>query len=144
MYYTGTDSPSAQDQADAPDKPPLNIVLYDYQTSRSSQSVRDDLQGYRGYLQVDGYAGYDRTDATLVGCFAHARRKFVEAQKVQAKGKSGKADWAINHIGKLYRIEAVIKANSPEQKQALRQQHAQPLLEQLKSWLDKSAMQVPP
>jgi hypothetical protein len=95
-------------------------------------------------VQRPADAGYDRTDATLVGYFAHARRKFVEAQKLQAKGKSGKADWAINHIGKLYRIEAEIKAKSPEQKQALRQQHAQPLLEQLKSWLDKSALQVPP
>ena len=144
VYCTGTDSPPNQDPAEVPEKPPLNIVLYDYQASRSSQCVRDYLQGYSGYLQVDGYAGYNRTDATLVGCFAHARRKFVEAQKVQAKGKSGKADWAINHIGKLYRIEAEIKAKSPEQRQALRQQHAQPLLEQLKSWLDKSAMQVPP
>ena len=125
-------------------KPLPNIVLYDYRTSRSSQCVWDYLKGYRGYLQVDGYAGYDRTDATLVDCFAHARRKVVEAQKVQANGKSGKADWAINHIGKLYRIEAEIKAKSPEPKQALRQQHAQPLLEQPKSWLDKSAMQVPP
>ena len=144
VYCTGTDSPPEQDRAKEPDKPPRNIVLYDYQASRSSQCVRDYLQGYSGYLQVDGYAAYDRTDATLVGCMAHARRKFVEAQKVQAKGKSGKADWAINHIGKLYRIETEIKAKSPEQKQALRQQHAQPLLEQLKSWLDKSAMQVPP
>jgi transposase len=145
VYCTGTDSPPDQDeQADVPDKPPPNIVLYDYQTSRSGQCVRDYLQGYSGYLQVDGYVGYDRTGATLVGCFAHARRKFVEAQKVQAKGKSGKADWAISHIGKLYRIEAEFKAKSPEQKQALRQQHAQPLLDQLKSWLDKSALQVPP
>jgi transposase len=143
VYCTGTDSPADKFSAPTINGPP-NIVLYDYQTSRSGQCVRDYLQGYSGYLQVDGYAGYERTTATLVGCLAHARRKFVEAQKLQVKGKTGKADWAVNHIRKLYRIEAESKHHSPTQKQALRQQHAQPLLAQLRSWLEKSALQVPP
>ena len=102
------------------------------------------LQGYQGYLQVDGYAGYNSTEATLVGCFAHARRKFIEAQRVQAKGKTGKADWAINHIRKLYRIEADIKNKSLAEKQAQRWAQAKPLVDQFKAWLDKSALQVPP
>ena len=143
VYCTGTDSPVDKHAAQTINGPP-NIVLYDYQNSRSGQCVRDYLQGYSGYLHVDGYAGYERTTATLVGCLAHARRKFVEAQKLQVKGKTGKADWAVNHIKKLYRIEAEIKDKSTTQKQALRQRHAQPLLQQLKSWLDKSALQVPP
>ncbi|MBT8134092.1 MAG: IS66 family transposase, partial [Gammaproteobacteria bacterium] len=143
VYCTGTDSPPNENATEKINGPPA-IVLYDYQSSRSGQCAQDYLQGYSGYLQVDGYAGYEQTEATLVGCFAHARRKFVEAKKVQVKGKSGKADWVINHIGKLYRIEAEIKHHSAADKQALRQQHAQPLLQQLKSWLDKSALQVPP
>ena len=93
---------------------------------------------------MDGYAGYEQTGATLVGCFAHVRRKFIEAQKVQVKGKTGKADWAINHLKKLYRIEAEIKKKRPEQKQNQRQQQATPLLAKFKEWLDKSALQVPP
>lgn len=40
-----------------------------------------------------------------MGCWAHARRKFVEAQKVQPKGKTGRADIALNLINKLYGIE---------------------------------------
>ena len=97
LYCTGTDSP-VPDQANAPP----NIVLYDYQPSRGGACAKHWLEGYDQYLQVDGYAGYEQTEATLVGCFAHARRKFVEAKQAQAKGKTGKADWAISHIGKLY------------------------------------------
>ncbi len=138
VYCTGSDSPS-----DDPGHPP-NIVLYDYHASRSGQCARDYLQGYKGYLQVDGYQAYEQTEATLVGCFAHARRKFIEAQRLQAKGKTGKADWAINHIRKLYRIEAEIKGDSPENRQTIRQQKSVPLLQQFKTWLDKSALQVPP
>ena len=138
VYCTGTDSPPNQ-----PDQPP-NIVLYDYRNSRSGQCVRDYLAGFSGYLQVDGYAGYEQTDAILAGCFAHVRRKFIEAQKVQVKGKTGKADWAISHLQKLYRVESGIKHESPMQKQIIRQQQAAPLLKQFKDWLDKSALQVPP
>ncbi len=69
-----------------------------------------------GYLQVDGYAGYEKNDTTLVGCWAHACRKFVEVQKAQVKGKTEKADWAINHIKKLYRIESEIKQKTALEK----------------------------
>ena len=69
----------------------------------------DFLGGYHGYLQVDGYQGYEQTQATLVGCWAHARRYFMDAKKVQPKGKSGKADMALNQIQKLYGIESKIK-----------------------------------
>ncbi|EMO3726026.1 IS66-like element ISAba24 family transposase, partial [Acinetobacter baumannii] len=82
------------------------LVLFDYQDSRSSIHPTDFLAGFAGYLQVDGYAGYEKTHATLVGCWAHARRKFVEAQKAQGKGKTGKADVALNHIQKLYALES--------------------------------------
>lgn len=138
VYCTGTDSPQNQ-----PGAPP-NIVLYDYHNSRSGHCARDYLADFSGYLQVDGYVGYEQTGATLVGCFAHVRRKFIEAQKVQVKGKTGKADWAISHLQKLYRVESGIKHESPTQKQHIRQQQATPLLKQFKDWLDKSALQVPP
>jgi len=141
VYCTGSDSPPDKDVGK--DLPP-NIVLYDYQNSRAGHCARDYLKGYRGYLQVDGYAGYQQTGATLVGCFAHARRKFIEVQRAQVKGKTGKADWAISHIRKLYRIESEIKEKTPTEKQDQRLTKAKPLLDQFKVWLDKSALQVPP
>ncbi|MBP4217827.1 IS66-like element ISAba24 family transposase, partial [Acinetobacter baumannii] len=97
------------------------LVLFDYQDSRSSIHPTDFLAGFAGYLQVDGYAGYEKTHATLVGCWAHARRKFVEAQKAQGKGKTGKADVALNHIQKLYALESQLKTVPPDKKYDARQ-----------------------
>jgi len=136
LYCTGTDSPQ---ESSLP-----NIVLYDYQASRSGQCAVDFLQSFQGYLQADGYKGYEQTQAKLAGCWAHARRKFIEAEKAQGKNKTGKANWAISHIRKLYRIETQIKDLSPNQKMIERKEKALPLLKQLKSWLDKSVNQVPP
>jgi len=130
LYCTGTDSPS---------KSPLpNIVLYDYQSGRAGQCAIDYLDGFTGYLQVDGYVGYEKTSAKLVGCWAHARRKFKEAQTVQPKGKTGKADMALSMIQKLYRIEISLKDKSVEEKYQLRQEKAKPLLERFYQWLGKA------
>jgi len=142
VYCTGSDSPDKK--AIKEHHAPPNIVLYDYQNSRAGQCARDYLQDFSGYLQVDGYAGYNQCSATLAGCWAHARRKFMEAKTVQVKGKTGKADWAINHIQKLYRIEKELQNITPEDKQKRRQEKTAPLLDELKIWLDKSALHVPP
>jgi len=142
VYCTGTDSPTKNFESKK-DKPP-NIVIYDYKNSRSSQCVNDYLKNYNGYLQVDGYAGYENTKTTLVGCWAHARRKFMDVKKSQVKGKTGKADWAINHIQKLYRIEKEIKDKSTNEKHQARQEQSRPLLDEFKTWLDKSTQHVPP
>ena len=52
------------------------------------------LKSYETYLQIDGYAAYGKTKATLSGCMADARRKFIEAKVEQGKNKIGKADVA--------------------------------------------------
>lgn len=137
VYCTGTDSP-------AQDRPIKSTVLYDFHPSRAGVCVQNYLGDYSGFLQVDGYAGYEHTQATLVGCMAHARRKFIEAQKAQPKGKTGKADWAVNHIQKLYALESRIKGLPAEDKLLHRREHAVPLLEELKRWLDKSLLTVAP
>ncbi|ASD67294.1 IS66 family transposase [Pseudoalteromonas piscicida] len=137
LYCSGTDSP-------APEASIPNIALFDYQNSRAGRCPVAFLKGYNGYLQVDGYAGYEQTQATLVGCWAHARRKFKEAADAQAKGKTGKANWALNHIQKLYRVETAIKGMSLQEKQATREKQSTPLLAQFKTWLEKSAQTVVP
>jgi transposase len=137
VYCSGRDSPD-------PNSPANNIVIYDYQPSREGACPKRFLGDYKGYLQVDGYAAYASTHATLVGCMAHARRKFIDAQKIQPKGKIGRADWAIAQIKKLYIIEAQISKKTPEEKYALRQLHSLPLLSEFKVWLDKSAQQTNP
>jgi predicted RNase H-related nuclease YkuK (DUF458 family) len=125
----------------------LNIVLYDYQPSRAGACPVNYLADYQGYLQVDGYAAYEQTQATLAGCWAHVRRKFkevVDSLPKHKKGKGGKAHWALSHIQKLYAIEQRIKTKTTAEKQQIRQQKAKPLLAQFKVWLDKSLHQVPP
>ena len=134
LYCTGSDAPT---QSDIP-----NIVLYDYQSGRAGQCAVDYLEGYTGYLQVDGYVGYEKTAATLAGCWAHARRKFKEAEIAQPKGKTGKANMALNHIQKLYRLEIQLKDKNPEEKYQGRQEKAKPLLAQFYQWLEKA--NVPP
>lgn len=137
VYCTGTDSPH-------PANPIHNIVLYDFQPSRSAQCVQNYLGDYAGYLQVDGYAAYEHTAATLVGCMAHVRRKFIEAQKAQPSGKTGKADWAVNRIQKLYAVESQCKELMPEARHQQRQEKALPLLKEFKTWVDKSLLTVAP
>ncbi|BFT62042.1 hypothetical protein PMm318_A28010 [Pseudomonas moorei] len=75
---------------------------------------------------------------------AHARRKFVEAQKVQPKGKTGRADIALTMINKLYGLERELKDSDDEQRLIGRQQKSVPILAQLKSWLEKTQPQVTP
>ncbi|MDZ7925488.1 MAG: IS66 family transposase [Marinagarivorans sp.] len=137
VYCSGADSPG-DTQANK------NIVLYDYQPSRAASCPNNYLGGYKGFLQVDGYVGYESTKATLVGCMAHARRKFVDAQKAQLKGKSGRADWAVSHIQKLYRIESQLKTKTNTERFEIRQNLSVPLLNEFKQWLDKTVSHVVP
>jgi len=126
-----------------PDKP---VILFDYSTSRAQEVPSRLLEGYRGYLMTDDYAGYNALAAQpgieRQGCWAHARRKFVEAQQVQPKGKTGRADQALAWINRLYAIERDLREADDEQRRRGRQQHSLPILAQLKAWLDKTRPQV--
>jgi transposase len=124
-----------------PNKP---IVLFDYASSRKADVAQSLLPDYQGYLQTDDYAGYNKVaqteGVTQLGCFAHTRRKFVDAQKVapSIKGKVSKADMAVHLIAKLYAIEKEIKDKSIEERYEIRQKKSKPQLEKIKEWLDKS------
>jgi transposase len=134
VYCTGTDFPNKNKPSNRP-----NIVLYDYQQgSRAGSCAANYLHNFTGYLHVDGYAGYEKTTATLVGCWAHARRKFMEAQKAQPKGKTGKADMALSFIQKLYRIEIGIKDKTHDEKYQIRQAQAKPILDKFYAWLNNT------
>ncbi len=124
--------------------PPTQLIrLYHYADSRRGEVAEQLLMGYQGYVQTDDYAGYNgactKPGITQLGCWAHARRKFVEAQKAAGKqSKTGKADMAVNMIAKLYAIEKEAKPLSPEDRYTLRQGKAVPQLEKIRAWLDKT------
>ncbi|WP_275100507.1 IS66 family transposase [Sedimenticola hydrogenitrophicus] len=127
------------------------VVLFEYDPSRSEEVPLRLLDGFEGVLQTDGYVGYNRVcrenSLTRIGCWDHARRKFVEASKatpVKKKGaKVSKADVAIGKIRKLYAIEKRIDDLDPEQKTAKRQALAEPVLDDLKAWMEANQRRVP-
>ena len=123
--------------------PTQPIRLFHYAPSRSGSVVSELLEGYEGYLQTDDYAGYNavcaNNDITQLGCWAHVRRKFVDAQKATGvKKRSGKADMAISLIAKLYGIEKRIKELDEQARYAIRQQESVPQLVKIREWLDRS------
>jgi transposase len=128
-----------------PDKP---VVIFDYDPSRSGDVPLRLLQGYRGYLMVDAYAGYNMLmkieDIIRLACWAHARRRFVEATRVQSKGKKGLADVAVAMIGKLYAIESEYKDSTDAERLQARQQQSLPVLAQIHAWMVKVLPAVPP
>jgi transposase len=131
-----------------PDHP---VLIYQYQPTRSGQVPLSFLKDYQGYVQTDGYAGYDalgrKAGVDLVGCWAHARRKFIEVIKAKSKkGKKGIADKAIDFIGKLYRIEKQAKEGclKPDAIYQLRQEEAKPILEEFHNWLLSKSNITPP
>ena len=128
--------------------PTCAAVLFHYEPTRSGSVPTLLLQDSSGALMADGYSGYNavcnKNSITRLGCWAHARRKFIEAQKLQPKGKVGKADQGLAFIQSLYRIEHTLKDKKMEEKLIVRQQQSQPILNKLNAWLHKSLPQTPP
>ena len=124
------------------------VILFDYTSSRAQEVPKRLLEGYRGYLMTDDYAGYNAIAAQdgveRLGCWAHARRKFIDAQKAQPKGKTGRADMALSLINKLYGIERDCKELDEASRLQARKFKSEPVLQKLKAWLDKAHPQVTP
>jgi transposase len=126
--------------------PRAPTILFDYRETRSAKFLLDLLKDYQGFIQTDGYKGYndleELSDIELIACWAHARRKFDEAAK--ASKNKGSAQQALSMIKKLYIIEKKVKNFTPEEKEQVRQEEAVPVLEEIKKWLDKKHFQVLP
>lgn len=124
------------------------LLVYQFTPDRSGVHAAAFLDGWRGYLQADAYAGYDRNflDGKIieVGCMAHARRRYFEIAK-NAK-TPGFAHDIVQRIRELYDIEREAKegALSPVERKQLRQERAPPLLASLKERLELHLPKVPP
>ena len=128
-------------------------VLFEYDPSRAGSVPVRLLDGFSGVLQADGYSGYSQvckqSGLTRIGCWDHARRKFIEATQATpsvAKGKSkpgaSKADVALGYISKLYAIEREQKERSDAERYQARQTRSMPLLAEFKTWLDNNVGKV--
>jgi transposase len=128
-------------------------ILFEYDPSRSGEVPMRLLDGFTGYLQTDGYSGYNavcqKNGCTQLGCWDHARRKFKDAQNAQPKIKKGKvkkpskADRVLSYINKLYMIERQIKELSVDEKYQQRQLKSLPVLNKLKVYLEDNQYKVP-
>ena len=115
------------------------IVLYDYQMTRAGEHPKNFLAGFKGFLNVDGYAGYNKLpDITLVGCWAHARRKFDEALKALPKSNSDAsvaAKKGLQFCNELFAIERKLAKASPDERHKERLKCSRPVLDAFLAWL---------
>jgi transposase len=136
-----------------PEKP---AVYYQYHPTRSGQVALDFLKGYKGYVQSDAFSGYNHLSLQKgiipLGCWAHARRNFVDVinvkKKIRSKNKNpkGLAEEALEYITQLYQVEKLAKVNQLDLLGIynLRQEKAKPILEAFKTWLDVKEPLTPP
>jgi transposase len=118
-----------------------DAVSYRLLASRSADAARTVLGDYTGVAICDGYKAYDvlarereGSDLTLAHCWAHVRRKFVEAEPFYPE-----ASEILDRIGQLYAIEAEAKRASPEERlatlAALRAKQSKPVVDEIRTWL---------
>lgn len=120
------------------DGPP--IVLYEYQPSRKAEYAEKFLEGFSGYLHADGYQGYHKLPENIrvVGCWAHARRKFDEALSALPpdKREGTAALTGLEYCNKLFAWEERFKKLSPEERMKQRLKEEKPILDALLVWAD--------
>ena len=123
-------------------------VVYNYAPGRGGQHARALLKGYTGVLQTDAYSVYGNIadpnrvggPVTLAFCWAHWRRQWFDLAR---SPPAPIATEALERIAQLYRIEAEIRGRSADARRAVRQQKTRPAVEALKSWLEKTLVQLP-
>jgi hypothetical protein len=122
------------------------LVLFDYRRGRGREGPETMLKDFRGYIQTDGYAGYNifksYPDITVLHCMAHARRKFHEA----LSNDKDRAGHALEQIQQLYAIERTAKGEGiiGDALTAYRKEHAVPLLEGMEQWMKQAYTEVLP
>lgn len=115
------------------------IILFDYQPTRGYAATQDILGDFKGYLQSDGYAVYEKIAKkpaiTHIACWAHARREFVRAKD----NDQARAEKALTFIQQLYTIEKKAREEkmTAEQRKALRIEQALPILNQMGKWISE-------
>ena len=109
--------------------------------SRSGDTARKLIGGYRGAVQTDGYEVYESFENApgkrMIGCWAHVRRKFVEALDEDRKYASE----AIVYIGRLYGIEEEMREASlgADEVRERRQRESYPVIREFERWMDSVA-----
>jgi transposase len=121
-------------------------AAYVYSEDRRGEHPQTHLRGFRGLLQVDGYAGFAGLIRGEIGdvpqlafCWAHVRRKFYD---IHVANQSPLAGEVLRRIAELYAIEADIRGTPDEHRRSERQQHSRPLVEAMQTWLTERLERV--
>lgn len=119
-------------------------TVYEYAPTKTSETPKNVLGDYEGYLQADAHTGYDALytsgDIQEVGCNAHARRKFFDAKGTDPP----RAMIALSYFRLLYDVEREARDLSPDERKALRAERSRPVLKRFKKWLDRESLAVLP
>ncbi|MBU3183151.1 IS66 family transposase, partial [Clostridium psychrophilum] len=124
------------------------IIMYEYQTTRAGKHPRRFLDGFKGYVHTDGYAGYnDIPNVKIVGCWAHARRYFDESLKAMSDKSTSSSVAAMDglkYCNKLFEIERKLADASDENRYNQRLEQSKPVLDAFLVWLNIKSKQVLP
>ena len=115
------------------------IILFDYQTTRAGKHPQQFLSGFKGYLHIDGYAGYNGLpDVILSGCWSHARREFADSLKALPAGKGSApviAREGLEFCNRVFAIERDLSDLTPEERYQKRLELSRPVLDDFSAWL---------
>jgi len=110
-----------------------------YSPDRKGEHPQQHLTSFRGTLQADAYGGwgklYESGRIREAACWAHARRPFWDLHLSLGRAPGTVAEQALQRIAALYKIEADIRGQVPEERRQQRQARAGPLLKELHAWL---------
>ena len=124
------------------------IVLYEYQPTRKAEHAEYFLQGFSGWLHADGYQGYHKLPGNIrvVGCWAHARRKFDEALQTLPKEMQKDSPAAIGecYCSRLFKLEQAFAELTPEERYEKRLEQEKPVLDALLSWANETQAKTAP
>jgi transposase len=114
------------------------ISIYDYKMTREQEHPRTFLKDFKGFLHTDGYQAYHNlpTEITVVGCFAHVRRKFEDLLKKtpKAKRKGSNAEKGVLYINALFRLEREFAGMTPEERLKKRLEKSKPVSDAFFAW----------
>lgn len=121
----------------------LQAAFFYYSRSRSGDNAKKLLDGYKGCLITDAYAGYDKVpDVKRALCWSHARRYLIDSIPLDAKGKEipgSKGAEGREYINLLFKVEDEIKDLPYEEKSQKRQDVSQPILDAFWSWVEQTS-----
>src|SRR6266567_3124250 len=124
-----------------PDPP---AAVYFYSPDRKAERPASHLEGFKGILQLDGYAGFEQLtaggDIVLAACWAHTRRKFFDVH--EATGSPIAAE-ALRRIAELYAIEKSIRGRTAEERRSVRSTKSRLLVEAMRPWLEMQLGRIP-